>query len=144
MPLSESDHRGLVLFKSLHSRQKSSIGFLCLHGFSLRLSSSFTRIKPFLAPSYPGRLMMRPLSAISDRLLHFLDRNDLLSLGQGCSPPSSVLLLQLVLCCGIVSLPKSHLAVFLLQLAFSSSFYVLRLSHWRVPLIRFYCEWCRI
>src|SRR6218665_3514923 len=67
-----------------------------------------------------------------------------LFLGEGCRHLSSVLLLQLVLSFGIVSLLKPVLKFFLarfpLLLAFLSSFLFLGLSHWRAPLISFYCE----
>jgi len=56
-----------------------------------------------LAPSYLCKLIMRPLSAISDHPLRSFDRNYLL-FGQGHPHLSSVLFPQLVLSCGIVSL----------------------------------------
>src|SRR6218665_2041185 len=65
-----------------------------------------------------------------------------LSLGQGRPHLRSVLLLQLVLSCGIVSLSKPVLKFFLarcpLLLAFLSPFFFLVLSRWRAPLISFY------
>ena len=49
-----------------------------LHGFSLRFSSLAYKAFLGLAPHYLWRLIMHPLSAISNRLLCSLDRNDLL------------------------------------------------------------------
>ena len=71
--------------------QKISIGFLFLHGLSLK--NIFLVYTSFLglAPSYLCKLIMRPLSAISDRPLRSLDRNALLvprsrtSTSQQCS-----------------------------------------------------------
>ena len=71
----------------------SSIDFLFLHRFSLRLSSSF--IKPFwasMAPSNLCTLIMRLLSAISDRAFSSLDHNDFLV------PRSSMSTSQLCFC----------------------------------------------
>ena len=56
-----------------------------------------------LAPSYLCKVIMRPLSAISDRPLRSLVRNDLL-VPRSRTSTSQQFLLQLVLSCGIVSL----------------------------------------
>ena len=72
----------------------------------IRFTIIFLVYKTFmsLAPSYLCKLIKRPLYAISDRPLRSLVHNDLLVPRSTTSHLSSVLLLQLVLSCGIVSL----------------------------------------
>jgi len=68
-----------------------------------------------------------------------------LFLGQGRPHLSSVLLLQLVLSCGIVSLQKPALKFSLARLpvlhTFLSPLYFLGPITHGVPLISLYCEW---
>src|SRR6218665_3868058 len=95
-----------------------------------------------LAPGYLCKLIMHPLSAISDRPLSSLVRNDLLvprsrtSTSQQCAFASAGPLLW-------NCLPVKACAQ-ILSSSFSStlkSFFSWGLSYWRAPLISFYCEW---
>src|SRR6218665_1581532 len=101
-----------------------------------------------LAPSYLCKLFMRPLSAISDRPLRSLVRNDLLvprsrtSTSQQCDFASAGPLLWN--CLPVKALLKFFLARCPLLLAFLSPFFSWGLSHWRAPQISIYCEWRRI
>ena len=94
------------------------------------------------------------LSAISDRPLHSLDRNDPLvprsrtSTSQQCAFASAGPLLwnclpvktrAQILSTSLSSRPRPLLLAFL-----SPFFFLGRLSHWRAPLISFYCAWRRI
>src|SRR6218665_932089 len=96
-----------------------------------------------LATSYLCKLIMRPLSAISDRPLHSSDRNDLLvprsrmSTSQQCAFASACPLLWN--CLPVKPVLKFFLARFPLLLAFLSPFFFLGI----ITLISFYCEWRR-
>src|SRR6218665_1752587 len=95
-----------------------------------------------LAPSYLCKVIMRPLSAISDRPLRSLVRNDLLvprsrtSKSQQCAFVSAGPLLWNCLPVKIRAQILSSSLSSTPRLSFSWG-----LSHWRAPLISFYCEW---